>query len=83
MSNIGACRRLGDGPDTVDLCESQPGDTSTLGGGLLILGHAHGVSATDLFLRGLLPSALRLKKIKPSSDTSRLCHPARNRRRQL
>ena len=62
VSNIGACRRLGDGPDTVDLTESQPGDTSTLGGGLLILGHAHGVSAIVLFLRGLLPSALRLKK---------------------
>ena len=42
-----------DGPDTVDLSEWQPGDTSTLGGRLLNLGHAHGVSgtksATDLF----------------------------------
>ena len=41
------------GPDTVDLSEWQPGDTSTLGGRLLNLGHAHGVSATksatDLF----------------------------------
>ena len=45
IANLGACRKLGDGPDVVNLSEKQPGDRSTLGGGLLVLGFAHGVSA--------------------------------------
>jgi hypothetical protein len=43
VSNEGAYRSLEDGAKAGELVDWRPGDRATLTGGLLILGHAHGV----------------------------------------
>ena len=74
-SNLGQWLDLNNNNDVIIVEESLPGDRSTLTGGLLILGHAHGVRAHATRPRHSMPAPLSPRPIAPTPHTIAWCVP--------